>query len=811
MRVSLKWLREYVDFDLSPEELAHRLTMAGLEIAAIHRTGGWEGVTVGHVAELTQHPNADRLRLATVDVGEGQQLTVVCGAPNVAIGQKIALARVGARLTDPETGKTEALKAARIRGVVSEGMVCSERELGLSNNHSGIMVLPDDAPVGTPLDDYLGDVVLDVEITPNRPDWLSMIGVAWEVAAVTGGTVRMPDVSYPENGPPIAADKVAKVLDPDLAPRYTASVVSNLDIGQSPGWMQLRLQAAGLRPISNVVDITNYVMLEYGQPLHAFDRDGLNGRRVIVRRARPEEELTTLDGRTHKLTHDDLVIADEHGAVGLAGVMGGESSEVSPSTTDVLLESASFAYASVRRTVQRHRIEVGGKRGTEASQRFEKGLPIGLAPEALKRATKLLVELCGGAAAKGIVDVWADPQPPKTVTLTSRKLAQVLGVDPGQETVARTLQSLGFAVAVQGAAGGGYMVEATAPFWRGDIAIPEDLVEEVARIIGYDAVPTTMPDGEVPFVTPDPLREFKETARDVLAGLGMQEAINYPLVSKALLDLTASDGAPSEPVRVWNRMSPDQECLRTTLRGGLLRTFSHNEKVVRRDSLRFFEVGRIYLPRPKDQPNEMETVAGVLGGLREERTWMGEGQPMDFFDAKGVVEALLGRLNVPAVFEPDEDRILTPGRTARIITGGETIGALGEVRPSVLQALDIRAQRVMLFEIDLETALRHKVERTRSWRPVSRYPGVVRELALVVDESMPAGRAERIVREFPAISQSALVDVYRGPQVPPGKKSLAFHIVWQSPTRTLTDQEVEVAQAQLLEALERETGARLRG
>ncbi|MBI4236186.1 MAG: phenylalanine--tRNA ligase subunit beta, partial [Chloroflexi bacterium] len=558
MRVSLKWLRELVDFDIPPEELAQRLTMAGLEVSSIHRVGGgWENVLVGQVVALEQHPNADRLMLATVELG-GEQITVVCGAPNVAAGQKVAFARVGARLLDPESDRLETLKAARIRGVRSEGMVCSERELGLGDDHTGILVLPPDAPPGQPLDGYLGDSIFETEVTPNRPDWLSMLGVAWEVAALTGGTVHMPDVTYSEGGRTIESLDPVGVEAPDLAPRYTASLVTGLTVAPAPGWMQLRLQAAGVRPISNVVDITNYVMLEMGQPLHAFDYDSLRGHRVIVRRARPGEPLTTLDGRAHELTGEDLVIADADIAVGLAGVMGGAESEVSERTQAVLLESATFDQASIRRTVQRHRIEVGNKRGTEASQRFEKGLPPDLAPVALRRATNLLVDLCGGTAAQGIVDTYANPAPRPPVRLTSRRLFQVLGFDPGAERVSATLSSLGFGVRtahpepVKGRVDDA--VDVTVPFWRNDVSIPDDLAEEVARIIGYDAIPTTLPRGALPEERQDPLRDLREEARDALASLGMQEVITYALVSRELLERTAPAGSP-EPLKVWNPIS----------------------------------------------------------------------------------------------------------------------------------------------------------------------------------------------------------------------------------------------------------------
>ena len=811
MRVSLKWLGEYVDFDLSPEDLAHRLTMAGLEVSGIERVGGtWgEAILVGHVRELQQHPNADRLKLAVVDTGS-ETLTVVCGAPNVAAGQKIALARAGAELVDPDSGRGMTLKPARIRGVVSEGMVCSERELALGDDHAGIMVLPEDAPAGVRLDDYLGDVILDIDITPNRPDWASMIGIAWEVAALVSGKMRMPRTEFTGRGPAVSGlGSLVAVEAPDMAHRYTASVVSGLKVAPSPGWMQLRLQSAGVRPINNVVDVTNYVMLEFGQPLHAFGRDGLQGGGVIVRRAEPNERLTTLDGRTHELTTEDLVIADQGGPVGLAGVMGGASSEVSGATREVLLESATFSQAGVRKTVQRHRIEVGGKRGTEASQRFERGLPAGLASEALKRATDLLVEACGGVAASGIVDVSAEAE--KTVgpvRLTSDRMLQVLGMDPGIAAVDRTLRSLGFEVEVDGD-----RVNATPPYWRNDIAIPEDLIEEVVRIIGYDEVPTTLPHASVAPVVNDPVRDLKEAARDTLVSLGMQETISYPLVSKDLLEASAQAGTP-EPLRVWNRMSPEQEFLRTTMRGSLFQTFANNERTTRAGAFRLFDIGRTYTPRPDALPVERDIAAGVLGGPRDPRTWHGTGDDMDFFDAKGIVEELLRRLEVPAAFEPHEDRNLAAGRTARIVAAGErrdeSIGLIGEVHPDTLEAMGIRQPRVMYFEIDLGEAVKWRTDRMRSYRLISRYPGVVRDLAFLVDESVPAGRLERIIREFPAIAESALVDIYAGEQVPQGRKSLAFTVVWQSPTRTLTDAEVDVAQQQLLDALARETGSTLR-
>ncbi len=817
MRVSLRWLREYVDFDLPPEELAHRLTMAGLEVGAIERIGGeWDNIIVGHVERLGPHPNADRLKLATVTTGS-ERLEVICGAPNVADGQKIVLARVGAVLTNPETGKQETLKPARIRGVVSEGMICSERELGLGDDHEGILVLPDDAEVGTPLEDYLGDVILDVEVTANRPDCLSMLGVAWEVAALTGNSVRVPSLDYPEDGEPIVTADLVDARAPDLAPRYTSALVTGVSVSAAPGWMQRRLQAAGVRPISNVVDITNYVMLEVGQPLHAFDRAAIAGGKLIVRHAMPDERLKTLDGRVHTLSAEDLVIADENGPVGLGGIMGGENSEVSDSTTDIILESASFDFAGTRRTVQRHRIEVGGKRGTEASQRFERNLPIMLPPIGLRRAAKLLVELCGGTATKGIADNWPGQRAPTVITMTSERMRQVMGMDPGRETSEQTLRSLGFEVTATDRRDGHYTIDAVVPYWRTDIGIADDLIEEIARVTGYDAIPVTLLPATGEPDTPEPLAIIKDEVRDALVRLGNQEIISYPLVPMDLLRATIPGDAPQDPLRVWNRLSPDQEYLRTSLRGSLLRTLAMNERGIGRDSYRFFEVGQAYLPRgPRHQPEERTYVCGVLAGSRTMRSWIGGNaatpDELDFFDGKGLVEGLLKTIGVRAQYETAEDRILAHGRTAHILpeSGDRPMGVIGEVHPDTLATLGIRATRVVLYEIDLHAALQRRQKTAHAWQAVSRYPGVLRELALLLDEDAPAGAVSDIIRDFPSIAQSTLVDLYQGPQVAEGKKSLAYSLVWQSPLRTLTDTEVDVAEAQLLDKLLRETGATLR-
>ena len=506
MKVPLSWLRQYVEFDISPQELAHRLTMAGVEVGEVLTTGGWDGVYVGLVTGVRPHPNADRLRLCSVSTG-GDAVEVVCGAPNVANGQKICFAGVGAHLLNTHSGKHETLAAATIRGVESRGMVCSELELGLGDDHTGIIVLPDDAPVGTPLTDYLGDTVLDLELTPNRLDCLSMLGVAHEVAALTGGRVTEPEARYEESGVPVSDRVAISIADPDLCHRYTATLIEGVRIGPSPQWLQDRLTRAGLRPINNVVDVTNFVMLEYNQPLHAFDFDKIKRATVIVRRARQGESLTTLDGVERKLATEHLVIADAQDAIGLGGVIGGASSEIGESTTSVLLESATFNGPNNRQTAQSLDLR------TEATLRFEKGLRPELAPIALRRATGLIQEVAGGRVAPGIVDVFPGGAPDASVPLTISRLRQVLGMELDLEAAQAVLDSLGFSWEADGAEA----LNVTVPYWRNDVTIEDDLVEEVVRTIGYDQVPTVMLSTPIPFQPPSPERDLRERVKDLLS------------------------------------------------------------------------------------------------------------------------------------------------------------------------------------------------------------------------------------------------------------------------------------------------------
>ena len=809
MKVPLTWLRKYVPVPIPPNELAQRLTMAGLEVGEVEEIGAdWQRdkVLVGHVVKVDKHPNADRLTLPTVDLGDGETISVVCGAPNVAAGQRIAFAREGAMLFSPRSGKVEPLKAAKIRGVISAGMVCSVLELGLGEDHEGILVLDDDAPIGTPLADHLGDAILDVEVTPNRPDCLSVLGIAHEVAALTGERVQEPDAAYQEKGASIDAQAKIEIADPDLCNRYTASLVTGVEIGPSPGWLQDALAKAGQRPINNVVDVTNYVMLEYGQPLHAFDFDGVKERTVIVRAARRGEKLRTLDGETRTLAPPMLAIADAHDAVGLAGVMGGAGTEVHEGTTSVLLESANFDPVNTRRTSAALRLS------TEASHRFERDIRAELAPRALRRATRLILEIAGGEAAEGIVDLYPGKRERPAVRISRSRINQVLGMDMDMPGVLRVLESLGFEHAEETPVDEALLMKA--PYWRSDITMEDDVVEEVARIVGYDAIPTTMLSSRIPYHEPQPLRELKESIKDILAAAGMRETVSYPLASLESLGKIESPENVPKPLRIANPISGAFEYLRTSLRQSLLETLTYNRSTSHGEGLRLFEIGRTYIARDEsDQaslPEERETLVGVLSGPRSATSWLASQEEMDLFDAKGVLESVFDSLSVMVEFSAAADPLFHPGKTAQIVCAGAPVGVVGEVGTAAQERFDLELHRVVLFEVHLDALLDVRRE-ARRYRPTARFPESYRDLALVVDADVPSARIQSMIERHRLVVRATPFDVYAGPGVPEGKRSVAYSVVFQSSTDTLTTEEVDRVQGDIVQRLNREVGAELRG
>jgi phenylalanyl-tRNA synthetase beta chain len=799
VKVSLKWLKDYVDISLAPKELAEKLTMAGMEVKSIQSIGGpWENLVVAEVVTLNPHPNADRLKLPTVNLGT-KQVTVVCGAPNISVGQKVVFASVGAQLIDGHTGKTMTLKPAKIRGVVSEGMVCSEKELGISDSHEGIMVLPAEAPVGTPLSEYLGDVILDLDITPNRPDCLSVIGIAREIAALTDHGLHLLEIHYEETEDSIDPLVSVAIVEPNLCPRYCASLVTGIKVGPSPWWLQQRLRNYGMRPISNIVDVTNYVMLEYGQPLHAFDYQKLRGHKIIVRRAESGETITTLDGVERILTQDILVIADEEKPVAIAGIMGGLDTEVTDETNTILFEAANFNQAVIRCGCRHLGLQ------SEASIRFDKGLSPDLPLQALKRATQLVLELAGGKAAKGVIDAYPGRGEPRAILLSTEEVKRLAGLEVGVGEIAKVLRSLGFECQEAHLPS---QISVVAPYWRSDVKCAADLVEEVVRITGYEKVPTTRLSSSLPMQEPTPMLDFKQRLRNILVSCGFQEILSYSLTSLENLQKLSPDlDLKIIPLKVANPLTKEQEYLRTTLRTNSLATLASNQKH-EEAGVKLFEIGKVFLPQGKELPQEKDMLCAVLSGPRQELSWHGDNEPLDFFDAKGVVEGLFNQLGLEATFEVSDDESLFPKRAVDIIISGDKVGVLGELHPKVTQAFELSGT-VYLIEMDMEKLL-DKTTRLKEYHAIPRFPCLSRDISLVIDKQVTYQQVEGIIQSFPLASKVTLFDLYIGKQLPEGKKSFAVRIVYQSPDHTLTDEEVNQTQEQMLDRLHQELGANLR-
>jgi phenylalanyl-tRNA synthetase beta chain len=804
MKLLLSWLREFVDVDVPPLELKRLLLDATAEVESVEYVGGdWdaERIRVGEVVAVDPHPNADRLRLATVETGNGRQ-QVVCGAPNVAVGQKIAFATEGARIFDGHTGKASVLKRSTIRGVESAGMVLSERELGLSEQHEGILVLPEDAPVGRPLVEQLGDVVLDLSTWANRADLLGVRGLAREVAALTGKGLRRPASDFSFAGPKVEDLLSVEVEDEELCPRFTASVIQGVRIGPSPDWMQQRLIRHGMRPINNVVDITNYVMLETGQPMHAFDYDLVRGKKIIVRRARPGEKLTTLDGVERELQNFMGVVCDVEGPTSIAGIMGGLVSEVSDQTVNVILEAANWHAGSIRKTSSRLHLR------SEAGLRFEKGLGVELTMDAQCRALHLFERLTGGKVAQGHIAVpnreWVAP----VISLPKARIEQVLGLEIPEREVERILVGLGFGVRMTQES-----IEATVPNWRPDVRIGDDVVEEVGRIHGYDKLPTTFLRGVLPEAEPRPLESLRERLRDLAASLGFQEVITYSLVDRQQLErvVAPQDERRNEPLSVTNPVAAQDSLLRTSLRGSLLETYAANRRLVE-GPLRLFEIGVEYLPTEADLPHERPVLCALVGGEGLDRWGRAGGEPVDFFEAKGVCAALLEWVGLEAAWRRDEGFALLPGHTATASVEGRDVGVVARVHPATAAAFDID-DAVYLVELWIEDMAGLLPERP-DYSPPPRYPAVRHDIALLVEGELPAGRVLELVRSHRSRGvriSGEVFDEYRGPGIPEGKKSLAVRLHYQADDRTLTDQQVAPIQQGLLARLEKELGAQQRG
>jgi phenylalanyl-tRNA synthetase beta chain len=831
MRVPLSWLKEYVDVAITPEELAERLTMAGLEVEAIDYIGveapayspwapnlaaasppeyiPWdrERVLVGELLEVKPHPNADRLTIPVVGYGEGRSLEVVTGAPNITVGmagQKVVLALNGTRLIDghSDTRQWATLKPSKIRGVRSEGMVCSELELGLSEEHEGIIFLPDDAPVGTPLADYLGDVVLDIAVTPNFARAMSILGVAREVAALTGAPFHPPTVELEATGPNVAGRLTVEIENPAMCPRFVAGLLEGVEIGPSPAWMQRRLRLAGMRPIFNIVDVSNYVMLELGQPTHAFDADTVADRHLVARQARAGEQLRTLDGARHTLHPDQIVVADPRGAQSVAGVMGGAATEVSEQTRNVLLEAALWNPVSIRRTARALNLP------SEASRRFERGVDPEGPPRATQRCLQLMQQVAGGTVAQGLIDVYPEPKEPVRLVLPVAEVRRLLGVALGTDTIADILRRLDFGCEV-----GDGTIAVDVPSYRLDVTIVPDLIEEVARVYGYGNIPTTRLADELPPAYVDQSLAHERDIKDTLVAAGLREALTYSLTN--LQTVAAFEGAeqdPAEFLHLENPLSQERNVLRRAILPELLTVVAANLHERRRVCL--FETGRVIHPTDALLPDEPRRLAIAMAGDRVPTSWQdAEPAPIDFFDLKGVLEALLRRLGVEreVVWSAAQDSRFHPGRSAVLrLADGRMLGVAGELHPATRERLDLDVGRVCAAELDLDLLI-SLIEPTR-YEPILRQPAAYQDIAVIVRDDQPAEQVRALIeRNAGTLAERVeLFDVYRGAPIPAGQRSLAFRMVFRAADRTLADAEISKIREKIARRLETELGATVR-
>jgi phenylalanyl-tRNA synthetase beta chain len=801
IRVPVSWLKEYADAHGSADEIARQLHMSGTEVDRIERPGGgWEHVWVGRIAKLEKHPNADKLLLATVDYGEGREKTVVTGAPNLTEGDIVPYAEVGARLREGHGEGWLTLEPKKMRGIVSEGMVCSEKELGLGEDHEGILILDKALKVGQPLADALGDPVLVLELQPNRPDCMGVVGVARELAAVQRVALREPAMAKLRWD--LDPKRLAvRIEDSEGCRRFGAALLENVKIGPSPKWLQERLIAAGMRPIHNAVDITNYVMLELGQPLHAYDADQLKGSALVARRARAGESLRTLDGVDRLLAPDVLVIADGERSLGIAGILGGADSEIRPGTTRIALECASFEPRGIDRTAQK----LGLSQQSAASARFRLSLSPELVPQALARAVQLLVEHAGATLA-GATDAYPKPGHRPNIKLRFSDVTRILGVEFPREESLDALKRLGFQYAESGDT---FVV--TPPPIRTDISITEDVVEEVARIVGYDRIPVRVPDGPLPLHERHPLEELRERVRDRLVGFGLQETVSYSLIDPAWLERLAPDGTPiaPDPIRLQNPTSVSQSVARPTLRASLLDTAARNLK--HRDGVAIFEISPVYIPRSGDLPEERWTIEIVLAGRADEQTWLTQPRHWDRWDVKGLLEALKRAINAGDFSGPSEPAPgMHPSRSSARLHDGRPGIMIGQLDPRVADRWQLPAD-TYVGEVDLASLL--AVLRPTVAAVPPKYPAALRDLAFVVDEAVTYGsvRDEVTGAAKDLLESVTLLDVYRGPQVGAGKKSFALRLVLRSQTATLTDAEVEKLTSRIEGRVLHKLGGTIRG
>jgi phenylalanyl-tRNA synthetase beta chain len=845
MKVPVSWLKEFVDFKLPIVEMAHKLTLAGLEVKEIQYVGlalpkgqprvkvtgfAWEldKIVVGAIHEVMPHPDADKLVLCKLDDGE-QIHIVLTGAPNLyqytgkgPLGKplKVAYAREGATIINAYEPGNKPIKLKRkvIRGVESYSMACSERELGISEEHEGIIILDDDAVVGVPLAEAIGDAVYDIDITPNIARNANVLGIAREIAAIKGAELRYPDFTVPMEGPPIKGRVEIQITDPKLNPRFVFGMIENVKSQPSPYKVQLRLRLAGMRPINALVDATNYAMLEIGEPLHAFDYDVLLQRArgsgkdhptIITRPARKGETLVTLDEVQRTLDDFTVLVCDQSGALALAGVMGGAESEISESTTTVLLEGAAWNMINTRRTL------VSQNLSSEAAYRFSRGVHPEMASKGVLRCLNLMLAWAGGTVAQGLVDAYPILPENPVVSITQSDVNRWLGIDLSLSQIAEFLESLEFTVQIDGEA-----VKVTAPSHRLDIGTgvigKADLMEEIARLYGYDRIPQTRMSDELPPQTGNHELEIEEHLRDILVNLGLQEVITHRMTSaeRELRRLSPDTPPVDKPyLSLSNPISTERAVLRQSLLASVLEIVEHNARI--RERIAVFEVGSIFLRSEEGElPDELRRLVIAVTGPRALTDWGGaDTTPMDFFDLKGIIERLLEGLHLgEATYQSTTHPSFHPGKCARVMVGETQIGVIGELHPRVAENYDLPKTALLAADIDFD-AIIPLVPTVYHVSQIPSQPPILEDIALIVDETIPADQVEALIRQTGGhtVTDVRLFDVYRGEQIGPGKKSLAYNLTYQDPVRTLTDKDAARVRNKIVSRLEQTLGAKLRG
>jgi phenylalanyl-tRNA synthetase beta chain len=802
MKASLNWIKEYVDVGMPPDELGHLLTMTGLEVEGLEAVGqGLDDVIVAKILKVAPHPNADRLTICSVDTGQGR-VEVVCGAPNVAEGALAPLVLAGGKLPNGTR-----MKESRIRGEVSRGMLLAEDEMGLTDDHTGIMILAPDLTPGASLLSVLPfpDWVFDLSITPNRPDCANVLGIAREIAAVTGRRLRKPEIELEESGPAIEDLTKITIIEPDGCPRYAAGIIQDVELGTSPFWMRYRLYQSGIRSISNLVDVSNYVMLEMGQPLHAFDYDRLRENRIVVRRAVEGETFTTLDGEARRLNHENLMICDGERAVALAGIMGGLNSEIFAGTRNVLVESAFFDPVTIRRGSKHLGIS------TEASYRFERGADIGGATSALKRAVSLMCRLAGGKIAKGIIDNYPKVFTPPVIHFRKDKTNRILGTSISMGVMKGYFEALEMEVHDVN----GNTLEVKPPSFRVDIKREVDLIEEVARLYGFDKIPLTYPsirpseEGDAQEIL------IRDRIRSIMRALGFTEIITYSFISPDSADMLGAE--EDSDLRLFtslmNPLTVDQSVLRTSLVPGLMTTVKTNILHEGRD-LRFFEWGKTFFRKEGDQqPIEKICLAAIMTGLCQEKSWYEDERHFDFYDIKGAAEALLKSLGLEGVRFQRKNGFpgLDPEGSSGIYCSDRLIGQVGRVASSVVEAYDLKIDRAYLFELDVE-ALLTLLSVVREFCPFPKFPAVFRDISILVERRIESAKIIEIIRKEGGelLESVRIFDFYEGEKVDPSEKALSFRISYRSAHETLEGEKVNGLHESIIDKIRHETGGRLR-